>query len=732
MSGKQLTPDQERLIIGERSAVSEKPNAKGRPLNSGSPPIAHSSSLLLEIGTEEIPARFLPFALNMLKENTDLTLNEYNIAFSNINVYATPRRLSLIVHGIPHMQKDRIREVYGPPKKAAFDEHGKPTRAAIGFAKSQGLDVSGLNIKTKDKGEYLVAVIEQKGVAVKTLLPEVLRRIILSLNFPRSMRWGDGELRFVRPLHWILALLDRETIHFEIDGIKSGNTTKGHRFLSPGSFIVSEIPSYIHILEKNYVIVSQAARREKILEGIERLSSSVGGICLRDDELTDTVTYLVEYPAPVLCDFPSGYLKLPRELLITVMRDHQKYFAIEDKKGMLKNHFIAVSNTKEENSEMIKAGAEKVIKARFEDARFYYEEDIKKNLLSRVNDLKRVTFHDRLGTLYDKTERVIRLAAFMSDRIFPEKKELIVRAAELCKTDLVTGTVGEFPELQGLMGRYYALHDGEDSEVAEAVMEQYLPSHSGGCLPETGTGSVISLSDKFDNIVSFFSIGLIPTGSEDPFALRRQAAGIVAILLDKGYGITLNEVIRKAEENITEKRASLSGEALRFLQQRVESILSSQDYDNDLIQSVICLAGDVPLREIKERLNAIKKFKSEKGYNSTLLAIKRVNNIVSPMDIKDSLKTPTEELLSEIQEKNLYSEAMKIKHAIHDMHKNGKYYDSLKLLSTLTGHINNFFDGVLVMDKREEIRLNRLALLKEIWVLALSIADFSKLLEQEN
>lgn len=700
-------------------------------LTAESSPITHHPALLLEIGTEEIPARFLPYALNILKEKTELILGEYHIGFSDIRVYATPRRLALVVHGIPPMQKDRIKEVYGPPKKASFDEEGKPTRAAVGFAKTHGVDVNSLVIKAKDKGEYVVAIMEQKGVAVKYLLPEILRKIILSLNFPKSMRWGYYNLRFVRPLRWILALFDGELIPFEIDNIKSGNVTKGHRFLSPGAFMIKEITSYTHMLESNYVIVDQDARRKMIMDGITRFSSAIGGHCLKDEELLDTVSYLVEYPVPVLCDFPSDYLRLPKELLITVMRDHQKYFAVEDEKGRLKNHFIVISNTKKENSEMIKTGAERVIKARFEDARFYYEEDLKRPLHSRMNDLKRVTFHDRLGNLYDKTERVVKLASFISEKLFPEKKDRIVRAAELCKTDLITGIIGEFPELQGFMGRYYALHDREDVEVAEAIMEQYSPSHSGDRLPETEAGSVISLSDKLDNIVSFFSIGLIPTGSEDPFALRRQALGIVVILLSRGYRITLSELIRKAEENITETGASLTEEVLQFLLQRAESLLSSRSYDNDLIQSVMHLMGDVPLCEIEGRLNAVKRFAAGSEYNSLLLALKRVNNIVAPQGGKYHLKAPREELLSEMQEKKLYSETMKVKSAIHDMLRDGEYYDSIKLLSTMTEHINSFFDGVLVMDKREDVRLNRLALLNEIWTTALSITDFSKLVERE-
>ncbi len=592
------------------------------------------SSLLLEMGTEEVPARFLPPALAMLRDNTESIFNDSLIGFTDIQTYATPRRLTVLVKGIPPMQKDRAKEVFGPSKKAAFDESGNPTRAAAGFAQSQGVEVADLVIRNKDKGEYVVAVIRQEGIAVRDLLPGVLSKVVLSLSFPKSMRWGSGSLRFVRPLHWLLALLDGETVPFDIDGIRSGNITKGHRFLSPGSFAVKEIPSYTHLLENNYVVVDQDERRRRIDSGIAALASSVGGKVTNDRELLETVTYLVEYPVPVLCEFPEDYLRLPRELLVTVMKGHQKYFAVEGEDGKLKNSFIVISNTKDENAETIRTGAERVIKARFEDARFYYEDDIRKPLKERIEDLKRVTFHDKLGTLHDKTERIVALASYVASRLCPDTMNVIERAARLSKTDLITGVVGEFPELQGLMGRYYALNDGEGSEVAETILQQYLPAHSGDRLPESDEGAILSLSDKVDNIVSFFAIGSTPTGSEDPFALRRQALAVIAILLEKGYDITLEEMVRKAEEKACGARLSLLTEVLTFFSQRMEPLLSSQGHAPDIIQSVIRFVrrvfrcgrsgrGSLPLT----------RFTSDTEYNAFLLAMKRINNIVPDTEL---------------------------------------------------------------------------------------------------
>lgn len=690
---------------------------------------ADTATLLLEIGSEEIPARFIPPAQNMLKEKTGQILREFNVGYSDIKAYATPRRLSVMVYGIPPMQKDCVREVYGPPKRAAFDPDGRPTKAATGFAGSQGIDVKDLVIRTKDKGEYIAAVIEQKGTGVRDVLPVALKKIILSLTFPKSMRWGNGSLRFVRPLHWIAAVLGTETLHLDIDGITSGNRTRGHRFLSPKEIMIEDVALYMNLLEDSYVVLDHEKRRKMIIDGIEELSAPAGGMVLMDDSLLDTVTNLVEYPAAVLCNFPPEYLKLPKELLITVMRDHQKYFAIGDKAGGLKNSFVVISNTRAENAGTVRAGAERVIKARFEDARFYYEEDVKKPLNKKVQELKRVTFHDRLGNLFEKTERVVNIASHIAGLLCPEKSGKIKRAAMLCKADLLSGVVGEFPELQGLMGKYYALYDGEDEEVAAAIMEQYLPAYSGDRLPESDEGSILSLADKIDNIVSFFSIGIIPTGSEDPFALRRQAIGVVAILTEKGYKLTLRDVIDKAAGDAKDKE-SLTSEVLQFMMPRVEALLSSKGYEDDSIRAVMHIIGDSPLTELWMRVEAVRRFSSEPGYNAFLLAIKRVNNIVSPQKAKGFQEGTKEDLFTEPYERQLYAEARKIKPLVRDMLKNGSYYEALMLLQELTPHINSFFDNVLVMDKREDVRMNRLALLREVWSNAFSIADFSKLSER--
>ena len=681
--------------------------------------------LLLEIGTEEIPARFLPVAIADLKNLATAVFEEYRIGHQDISSFATPRRLALLIDGVPPMQRDNVKEVFGPSRKIAFDEQGNPTKAATGFAGSLGIDPSSLAIRQKGKAEYVAAVIEEKGVETKLVLPEALKKIILSLRFPKSMRWGEGHLLFARPIHWIAAILGNEALNFEIEGIKSGNVTRGHRFLAPALFQIKETSSYMNMLENNFVVLDNEKRKKIIRDEITSLAVNSNGHPVIDEGLLDTVTFLVEYPMAVLCSFSEEYLKLPKELLITVMKDHQKYFAVEDSNGSLLNRFIVISNTRAENAETVRTGAERVIRARFDDAKFYFREDRKKALSDRTDDLKQVTFHDELGSLYDKTERVVAIASFLSEKINPSFKDRLIRAVRLSKTDLATGVVREFPELQGIMGKYYAGLDGEDREVMNALEEQYLPASFGGRLPESDIGALLSLADKADNLASFFSIGLIPTGSEDPFALRRQAMGVASIIMDMGYAITLDEIFKKALLNFpdTKVRKHTFENIINFMEQRVEFILTSMGYEQDLVKSVISLSSLSPLRTIIGRAAALRNFKHEEVFPEFLLAIKRVNNIIP----KTGLPPIRPDLLIYEEEKNLLDSFMRLQDQTGTLVREEKFAECIDILTSITSPVNNFFDKVLVMDKDEEIKANRLSLLRDIWTTALSVADFSKL-----
>lgn len=686
---------------------------------------ANDFSFLLEIGAEDLPARFLPLAIKQLKENTGKILKDNHVGFSDIRTYGTPRRLAVIADGVPRMQEDRTIRVFGPSKKAAFNERGNPTKAALGFANSQGISVESLVIKSKDKGEYVVAEIDEKGVPVAEVLPEIFKSIVLSLHFPKAMRWGNNNLKFVRPIRWLLALFDKEIISFEIDGIKSGNRTMGHRFLSPAGFQIKEIPSYKKLLNNNFVIIDAEERKRIISEKMEKLLALTGERPIKDEDLLETVVNLVEYPVPVVAAFSEQYLELPKELLITVMKGHQKYFAAEDADGKITNHFVVVSNTSQENADTVRIGAERVIRARFEDARFYFGEDRRKPLSDRIEELKKVTFQENLGSLYEKTQRVASIGEVLAGRIKPEVKANLVRAAQLAKTDLITGVVREFPELQGVMGRYYALHDGEGNEVAKAIEEQYLPAYSGGDLPETDAGALLSIADKIDSIAAFFSIGLMPTGSEDPFALRRQSLGVIAIILDKGYEISLRTLVEKALESLsgTKDPEGTKKHILQFFRARIETVFAAQGHDADLIEAVLPLSHDVFLKDLLQRLGALKQFKGHAGYNDFITAIKRVNNIIP----KGAVPVLKRELLMEEPEKILKKNLDSAGAEFNGFLENKDYQNAVDLLLSLTDPINRFFDSVLVMDKREEIKLNRLALLNEIWKTVSVFADFSKL-----
>lgn len=684
-----------------------------------------NTALLLEIGTEEIPARFLLPAISDLKRIASDIFTEYRVSFQSVNTYATPRRIVLIMEGVSAAQADVVKEVFGPSKKAAYDDAGRPTKAAEGFAGSLGISVTDLVVKTKGKGDYVAALIEEKGTETRAVMPDILRKIVLSLRFPKSMRWGSGSMTFARPIHWIAALLGAETVTFEIDGIKSSSITRGHRFLSPASFQVRDIPAYAGLLETNFVILDQDKRKKMIRDGITGMAAESGGTPLLDEELLETVNYLVEYPVPVLCGFHSEYLSLPKELLITVMKDHQKYFAILDGAGNLVNKFVVISNTRAENGDNVRTGAERVIRARFDDAKFYFREDRKRTLADRVEDLKKVTFQDQLGSLHAKTQRLIAMATRLAEAVAPAARDRVARAALLSKTDLITGVVREFPELQGVMARYYAGHDGEEREVSEALEEQYLPKSHGAMMPASETGALLSLADKIENVASFFSIGLVPTGSEDPFALRRQAMGIVSILLQRGYTISIRRAFEDALADMTDaaRREKTLGAALSFMEQRVEFILTSMGYETDLVKAVLPLAVADPLTLAAGRLPALKEFRQDPAYPDFLTAIKRVNNILPKVPVPGIRP----ELLSVPQEKELAAELYRVTEALAQALTKGAYADALAHLASLTGPINSFFDKVLVMDKDEAVKNNRLSLLKEIWAAACRVADFSKL-----
>ncbi|MCE5312888.1 MAG: glycine--tRNA ligase subunit beta [Nitrospiraceae bacterium] len=678
--------------------------------------------LLLEIGTEEVPSRFIPDACERLRQSAAKLFEESRIPATEISVYATPRRLALCCR-LPEAQKEAEMEFWGPPVNVSFDAQGNPAKAADAFAKTHGLNVSDLLRREKGKGMYLVAVKKEAPKTSADLLPELLKKLILSLSFPKTMRWGSSSLRFVRPIQWILATYNNKKVEFEIDGIKSSSHTRGHRFLSPASFEIKDAHSFISQLRNNFVHIDPEERRRIILQDSEKLAASVNASLVNDQGLVTHVTYLVEYPVAVLASFPAEYLSLPKELLVTVMKGHQKYFSLEDAKGGLSNYFIVISNTKKENAEMVKKGAERVLKARFEDARFYFEEDAKEGLRNRLDSLKDVIYHEKIGTLYEKSFRVSAVAKLIADICCPSAAEHASTAALYCKADLVSGVVSEFPELQGIMGGYYAAKDNFADEICRAVSEHYLPAFSGDRCPATDAGACVSLADKLDNLVSFFAAGMMPTSAEDPFALRRQAIGTISILLDRGYNITLRQLIDTVVSANQKASPKTTDDLVAFFEQRIEPLFISAGFTIDEITAVAAFASSRPLHSLKHRLSALHDFKQRPESESFLMALKRINNIVT----KDNGSALNESLLNLSEEKALYAELLKTAPLVAEAISANNYSAAIEALFSLRGPVNSFFDKVLVMDKDEAVKNNRLALLRKIQSTYMEIADFSKL-----
>ncbi len=673
--------------------------------------------LLLEIGTEEIPARFTPDGIKSLKEGLIKLLQEMAIDFGRVSEYATPRRLAILIEDVGERQKDRTREVIGPPRKIAFDEKGHPTNAAVGFARSCNQKIENLKTIKTSRGEYVVATVEETGRKTVDVLREALLGLIASIQFPKSMRWGSGTLRFARPIRWITALFGNEVIPFELDGLKSSNISCGHRFISPGPFKIEDPLRYLKLLSDNYVIADQNERKKIILKGIKKIEKETGFKVHEDDELLNTVTFLVEYPVVILGNFDREYLSLPKELLITVMKSHQKYFAVEDKNGGLLPYFILISNTRPENTDTVRMGAERVLKARLEDARFYYNEDQKRPLWDYVSAMKKVTFHERLGSLYEKAERIAFLCSFLCDELNLLAKEKVLRASMLCKADLVTGIVREFPELQGYIGMIYAKNSGEDDEIASAIYEHYMPRHPGDSLPRSEIGNIISIADKMDNIASFFLLGLLPTGSEDPFALRRQAIGVINILLHRDYPVSIDILIEKALQGVegySTQRKALSNEILRFFYQRLEGMLLGEGFSYDIIDAVFSTERR-NIKEIRHRIEVLSEMRQMPEFPGLLTAAKRVYNILG----KEEGVELKADLLTELDEKRLYSVAM---HTYKELSWGN--YDAL---FELREPINSFFDNVLVMDKDPQVRANRLSLLSRVREIFNLLGDFSKI-----
>jgi glycyl-tRNA synthetase beta chain len=685
-----------------------------------------SNELLFEIGTEEIPAGFLSKAVGDMEDIIRKSLTEKMIPFDGIKCMATPRRLVLYIAEVAQKQEDQTIEKMGPAKKAAFDENGNPTKAAMGFAKGQGLEVSQLETIVTDKGEYLGARKTIAGQQTATLLPEIMTSFLLAIPFRKSMRWANYDLKFARPLHWILALYCGNVVPLKIEDIASGNASCGHRFMSPEPFAVSNFADYLNKTSQNYVIADHAQRKKLILEEAQSAAAEVGGKIFYTEDLLDTVSFIVEYPVIIRGSFDQDYLKIPKEVLTTTMISHQKYFPVINNEGKLLPYFIAVSNTKARDLAVVARGNERVLRARLADASFFFKEDRKVPLEDRVESLKKVVFHTLLGTSHQKVLRFRKLAVKIAQKVKPAVKKNVDRAALLAKADLESLMVGEFPELQGIMGREYALLAGENTVIAGAIYEHYLPIVAGGDLPQSHEGAIVGIADKIDTIVGFFGVGLPPTGTADPYALRRQSLGVINIILDKRYPLTLDFLIDESialfKGTLKKPAEEIKKEVLGFFQARMQNQLIAQGFAYDTVEAVLIEGvNDVVLA--LEKIKALQAFRQNPEFEPISIAFKRVDNILK--EFRDPQIDMS--LLKDDAEIKLFSVLENIKTRVEKGIAENNYNFALGELATLRPPVDAFFDGVMVMDKDENIRLNRLSLLAEISALFHKIADFSKI-----
>ena len=699
------------------------------------------SDFLLEIGTEEIPASYIQPALEQLEQKIGKVLKDNRLDFKSVRTMGTPRRLVLSVEEVSTHQPDRTVEVMGPPKSIAFDEEGKPTKAAEGFARKIGASVDDLRIKETERGEYVYLLQQEQGRLALEILSEELPGLISSLGFPKSMHFSsfeDGKLQFARPIRWIVALLGEDTIDFSVGRVQSGRTTIGHRFLSesPVELRNASLDSFKESLKEIGVVVDHEERRSMIRDQVTQILQAEGCPVNIDEELLDTVTFLVEMPEAIVGTFNESYLSLPVEVLETAMKKHQRYFPLRTGETSLLPKFITITNGVGDAG-TVRHGNERVLRARLADAEFFYTEDQRERLEDRVESLKHVVFQEELGSLYDKSQRLKELAAFIYEYIseeldVPESvRDDAMRAAELCKTDLVTQMVIEFPSLQGIMGGYYAANSGENYEVSEAIRCHYYPTSPGGDLPGSITGSIISIADKLDTIVGYFGIGKIPSGSQDPYALRRQALGIVRVLAQSQYHLALDRTVEKSISlyNRFSEPDRLKSSVLEFLKGRISWFVSEQGFAYDVIDSILSVdSEDVP--NTVKRVQAMSHFRDRPDFTGIYNAFNRVIRIL-PKEFSPSMHAGAvdEQLLQDRSEKELHNSINQIHEEVEQLANHGEYSAVLNRLAELRTVIDTFFDDVLVMTEQDELRNNRLALLRRLAGMFSLVADFSRLVE---
>ncbi|MCK5093033.1 MAG: glycine--tRNA ligase subunit beta [Gammaproteobacteria bacterium] len=695
--------------------------------------------LLIEIGTEELPPKALRHLSDAFNKGIREGLDKAGLTYSELKGFATPRRLAVLIKSLDAAQHSKEIERKGPSLTAAFDDEGCPTKAAQGFARSCGLEnVEDLDKIETDKGSWLVFRIKEEGKPTSELVPGILQMSLDKLPIPKRMRWSDLDVQFVRPVHWAVILFGDEVIDAEVLSVKSGRETRGHRFHHPENIYIGEPAAYEPVLEtQGHVVADFDDRREAIRGQVMEIAATVKGNAVIDDDLLDEVTSMVEWPVAVLGNFEERFLDVPSEALVSAMKGHQKYFHVVDKNGKLMPHFITISNVDSSDIAVVRAGNERVIRPRLSDAAFFWNQDRKKTLAERTESLKTVVFQNKLGTLYDKVVRISTLAAYIAKQLNGDE-QMAQRAAHLCKCDLMTEMVGEFPDLQGVMGRYYAVNDGEPEEIAAAIDEHYMPRFAGDKLPTTVTAQAVSIAEKLDTLVGIFGIGQIPTGDKDPFALRRAALGVLRIIIEGKLDINLAELLgvaavqymnviwelpKKPEKKDTDAPSQVAVQVFDFMMGRLRIYYQDQGITADVFDAVYAQGPTRPL-DFDSRLHAVTSFRKLAEAESLAAANKRISNILKKTDTKIP-EHYNADLLKDDAEKALASRLGELEKQLKPMFDAREYEAAMKQLATLRDSVDQFFDDVMVMVDDESLRDNRLALLSNMRSLFLQVADLS-------
>jgi glycyl-tRNA synthetase beta chain len=680
--------------------------------------------VLLEIGTEEIPAGFILPALKSFSELFAAALDNARIGHGQVTTYATPRRMILHAIDVDSVQASKEIEKTGPAVSAAFDADGKPTKAAIGFARSQGIEVSELVVVSTPKGDQVAVRKTETGQPTAQVLANIIPGLMEKIPFPKTMRWMDLDVRFARPVHWIAALFEGKVIPFKFGSVESGNRSRGHRFTNPKPFAVKSLKGLKEGLQTRDVTIESDRRRELIAQRTAQLAADQGLRVFEDAELLDEVTNIVESPHPIMGEFSKEFLELPASILITCMKKHQRYFSVQDDQGRITNRFIAVNNTPVKDPAVSVKGHERVLKARLEDARFYFREDRKIPLIERLQALEGVVFHSKLGTASEKVERFTFLAKKLAERFAPDKVDDVERASLLSKCDLETGIVYEFPELQGIIGSYYAKLDGEKQEVSTAIREHYLPAFAGDKLPQGIMGSLVSIADRIDTIAGCFSVGLIPTGAADPYALRRHALAIIQILMQLDQPVDLDWLVRLAVSLLAQKRVrdedQVIADVTEFIRTRFVNFHTSRDFPLDVVEAAARARFD-DIVDARRRVEALNVWKQRTDFDAIMIGFKRVVNI-----LKDTAPTAFDpKLLEEDAEKALFEAFHDVSARSKPLIQEGNYAQALEIIAELKSPVDTLFDKVMVMVEDEKLRNNRLGLLRQIADFFAQIADFS-------